>query len=446
MRRTRFVLLAFAAVLLACLLIGWCGERASAAAVIEAHGRLAGLAMGAERASRSKQARRCGGSSTTRSSAQLPVLEQRQLDAEHDDSVAPDDPPIDATRSTNPGTYTFLCTIHAAHDRHGHRRGGGGPARERARVLQDRRLPARLDPEGIPAIQQLGDRQRLQRVDGATRGPLAAAFTDANLAQYDVVAFLSTTGDILTDAAAGRVRALHPVRRRLRRHPRRVRHRVHVALVRRARRRLLPQPPGRNARPRRRHQGRRRALDDRPPGLLDAHRRVVQLPGHQPPGGERQRAVADYSPRASQVHVLATVDESTYDEEDGNTVDDDHPVAWCSNFDGGRSWYTAMGHTQASFADANFRSHLLGGLRTAAGADGRLRRAARDPPTAARLREGHARRRHEARRWRSTSRRTAARSTSSGRRPRADVEPDDGHHGHDRGHASPCRRRSTRTA
>ena len=42
--------------------------------------------------------------------------------------------------------------------------------------------------------------------------------------------------------------------------------------------------------------------------------------------------VADYSPRARQVHVLATVDESTYGEDDGNTIDDDHPVAWCSDF------------------------------------------------------------------------------------------------------------------
>ena len=41
--------------------------------------------------------------------------------------------------------------------------------------------------------------------------------------------------------------------------------------------------------------------------------------------------------------VLATVDESTYDEQDGNTIDDDHPIAWCSDFDGGRSWYTAHG-------------------------------------------------------------------------------------------------------
>ena len=68
------------------------------------------------------------------------------------------------------------------------------------------------------------------------------------------------------------------------------------------------------------------------------------------------------------VHVLATVDESTYDEDDGNTTDDDHPISWCQRYDGGRSWYTGMGHTQASFAEAPFLKHLLGGLEVAAGA------------------------------------------------------------------------------
>ena len=46
---------------------------------------------------------------------------------------------------------------------------------------------------------------------------------------------------------------------------------------------------------------------------------------------------------------------------------DDHPSAWFHEFDGGRSWYTGGGHTDASYAEADFRRHLLGGLRYAAG-------------------------------------------------------------------------------
>ncbi len=45
----------------------------------------------------------------------------------------------------------------------------------------------------------------------------------------------------------------------------------------------------------------------------------------------------------------------------------EHPIAWCQDYDGGRAWYTGMGHTIASFADPKFRRHLLGGIKTAAG-------------------------------------------------------------------------------
>jgi hypothetical protein len=75
------------------------------------------------------------------------------------------------------------------------------------------------------------------------------------------------------------------------------------------------------------------------------------------------------SPRQNgPIHVLLTVDESTYAENDGTDgVDDDHPVAWCKRYDGGRMFYTALGHTEATYTDADFLKHLLGGLDTAAG-------------------------------------------------------------------------------
>lgn len=69
------------------------------------------------------------------------------------------------------------------------------------------------------------------------------------------------------------------------------------------------------------------------------------------------------NPRDS-VQVLLTLDESTYE---GGTMGDDHPIAWCHEFDGGRSWYTALGHTKASYTSSLFRQHVLGGLRWAAG-------------------------------------------------------------------------------
>jgi cytochrome c len=43
------------------------------------------------------------------------------------------------------------------------------------------------------------------------------------------------------------------------------------------------------------------------------------------------------------------------------------PLAWCSSFAGGRSWYTALGHGAAAFAEPAFRRHLLGGIQSVAG-------------------------------------------------------------------------------
>jgi cytochrome c len=69
------------------------------------------------------------------------------------------------------------------------------------------------------------------------------------------------------------------------------------------------------------------------------------------------------NPRGT-AHVLATLDEASYS---GGKMGYDHPIAWCQEFDGGRSWYTAMGHTGESYAEPLFRLHLLGGIESAAG-------------------------------------------------------------------------------
>ncbi|WP_062217667.1 ThuA domain-containing protein [Streptomyces sp. NBRC 109706] len=62
------------------------------------------------------------------------------------------------------------------------------------------------------------------------------------------------------------------------------------------------------------------------------------------------------------VRVLVSADESSYE---GGGMGADHPLAWCHTLAGGRSFYTALGHTSESFDDPAFRAHLLGGLRWA---------------------------------------------------------------------------------
>jgi type 1 glutamine amidotransferase len=70
------------------------------------------------------------------------------------------------------------------------------------------------------------------------------------------------------------------------------------------------------------------------------------------------------NPRDS-VRVLLTLDESTYE---GGTMGDDHPITWCRTLGDGRAWYTGLGHTPESYADADVRALLTGGVRWAAGA------------------------------------------------------------------------------
>jgi PKD repeat protein len=77
-----------------------------------------------------------------------------------------------------------------------------------------------------------------------------------------------------------------------------------------------------------------------------------------------------YNPRDGEgIHVLANVDESTYNPPGGGLHPDDHPVIWCQRYDGGLSWYTAMGHTEASYGEPEFLQQVLGGLETTAGVE-----------------------------------------------------------------------------
>jgi hypothetical protein len=59
------------------------------------------------------------------------------------------------------------------------------------------------------------------------------------------------------------------------------------------------------------------------------------------------------------VHVLLNLDESSYE---GGTNGKNHPIAWYHEFDGGRVFYTGLGHTETSYDEPEFRQHLLGGI------------------------------------------------------------------------------------
>ncbi len=64
------------------------------------------------------------------------------------------------------------------------------------------------------------------------------------------------------------------------------------------------------------------------------------------------------------VHVLIKLDEKSYE---GGKNGDDHPIAWYHQYDGGRIFYTGLGHTPASWTEDSFLRHLLGGIKYAIG-------------------------------------------------------------------------------
>ena len=66
------------------------------------------------------------------------------------------------------------------------------------------------------------------------------------------------------------------------------------------------------------------------------------------------------------VHTLLQVKKR--DGIDGMKPDVDHPISWCQNYDGGRSWYTMIGHGAERYSDPVYLKHLLGGIEWSAGA------------------------------------------------------------------------------
>ncbi|HEX8038641.1 MAG TPA: ThuA domain-containing protein, partial [Chryseosolibacter sp.] len=64
------------------------------------------------------------------------------------------------------------------------------------------------------------------------------------------------------------------------------------------------------------------------------------------------------------VHVLITIDESSYE---GGANGKFHPMSWYHEYDGGRAFYTEMGHTEESYSEENYLKHLLGGIQYAMG-------------------------------------------------------------------------------
>ncbi|MGY0003812.1 lectin [Micromonospora sp. I033] len=198
-------------------------------------------------------------------------------------------------------------------------------------------------PAGIQAIRDLGAANSFT----VTATEDAAQFTTANLARYEAVVFLNTTGDVLNATqqaafeayvgAGGGYVGVHAAADTEYDWP------FYGNLVGA----WFASHP---------------AIQ---PATVKVEDRGHAATAHLPQTWNRTDEWYNYRTNArSTAHVLATLDESSYS---GGSMGGDHPHAWCKAYAGGRSFYTGGGHTQASYAEPAFRAHLLGGIRYAAG-------------------------------------------------------------------------------
>jgi cytochrome c len=85
---------------------------------------------------------------------------------------------------------------------------------------------------------------------------------------------------------------------------------------------------------------------------------------HLPKVWKRWDELYNFKWIGTDLNILITIDETTYT---GGGNGEDHPMAWYHEFDGGRGFYTALGHDNRSWEDPLFVQHVLGGIQYAMG-------------------------------------------------------------------------------
>ena len=90
---------------------------------------------------------------------------------------------------------------------------------------------------------------------------------------------------------------------------------------------------------------------------------------HLPDEWKRKDEWYNFQKLNPDVKVLINIDEKSYK---GGANGDNHPMAWYHEYDGGRAWYTELGHTEESYTEENFLKHILGGIQYAIGDNEKL--------------------------------------------------------------------------
>ncbi|MEO6915467.1 MAG: ThuA domain-containing protein, partial [Chitinophagaceae bacterium] len=202
-------------------------------------------------------------------------------------------------------------------------------------------------PKGLAAIQALGASNGMQ-VD-TTRD--ASVFTDSSLKKYSAIIFLNTTGNILD---------------------------IHQQV---AMERYIQAGGG--------FMGIHAATDTEYDwgwygrlvgGYFNGHPKIQQATlnvsdrkdpstSQLPEKWTRTDEWYNFKKLAKDLTVLISIDEKSYE---GGTNGAEHPMAWYHEYDGGRAFYTELGHTDESYADPLYLGHLLGGIKYAVGKNNEL--------------------------------------------------------------------------
>ena len=206
-------------------------------------------------------------------------------------------------------------------------------------------------PAGVSAVKALA---RLHHFD-VVHSDTADVFNPSDLNQFDVIIFLSTTGDVLNErqqdafqkfiqqgkgyvgvhsaadsehdwswyrGLVGRTFVIHP--------------KVQSAKI--------------------------EVLEDRFPGTEYMPSRFLWT--------EEYYGYSDE--HSDSLNYILSVDEKSYNpavdwgEVKSGGMGEFHPLAWYQQYDGGRAFYTGLGHLSASYSDVMFQSHLYGGIYWAA--------------------------------------------------------------------------------
>ncbi|MBC6491842.1 ThuA domain-containing protein [Flavihumibacter stibioxidans] len=209
-------------------------------------------------------------------------------------------------------------------------------------------------PDGIAAIQKLGKENGFD-VDTTVN---AAWFTDDSLKKYSAVIFLSTTGDVLNNyqeaaferyiQSGGGYVGIHAASDT----------EYEWGWYGRLAGAYFLDHPGIND-----------TFPNVQPGVLNVVDRSHISTKHLEEKWNKTDEFYSFKKMNPDVKVLVTVDEKSYK---GGKNGDHHPMSWYHEYDGGRAFYTNMGHTKETFTEDPFVKHLLGGIRYAIGKNKKL--------------------------------------------------------------------------